>query len=131
MTAREVAATIQVGETVGYVRYGSHGLSESGFDTVAKKNGHGHVHLSKGLVFGKDGHQRDTISRHFALHLMDAGALMAVQKEIKEQRELNYRMQGLADLVADTLRNHRNGFGHYSALSPEDKEKLIAAVRAV
>ncbi len=129
MNHREVAETVQVGQTVGYGRYASRGLTGTGFAKVTKKNGHGHITLDNDLVFDKHGEERNVVFGPKVLFL---------ESELRErltaadaQRDLDRRMHALLTLTEEKIRGRRNGFGNYAPLTAEDKAALIAAIEAV
>lgn len=129
MLGYEVAEKVQVGDRVGFYRGTSNGFADAGFDTVAKKNKYGHITLANGKVFDKTGHER--VGGYGALMLIGAERLEEMIATRAAQRDLDRRMNDLANTLTDVLRNHRNGHGNYSPLTDDDKARLIALIQAV
>lgn len=127
-TSTEIAESVNVSDTVGFVRYGVHGPINHGASVVTKKNKHGHTTLDNGKTFDKYGRERGT---DHGLYLISTDDLSAVLAGVEARRDLNRRMSALKELVEGTIRGRCNGRGDYSQLTTEDKEKIIAAVDAV
>lgn len=129
---------LKVGDRVGYGRSGSWGdLHSTGFGTVSKINGHGHVTVEREtkpgggfdslapLVFDKRGNERTT-SGYGGKHLMDAAWLEGHLAREKAKRDA----YAAAKAIITELESHKNGRGDY-CISAETKAKLAELVAAL
>lgn len=106
---------VKVGDEVAYA-YFHNGRTpiRKGFATVSKINGHGHIFLSDGTVFNKQGYEYKV--PYHAPYLMDADELREIIRRNDEQRNRN-------QLVRDMIKKLEDSFTYAGTAHISDERK--------
>lgn len=114
---------VKVGDEVGFGRFGRYAYHSTGFATVTKINGHGHITLSTGKVFDKRGSERGT---NYGLELIEAETLRRTTARETAEREQRARFNALEQKLKDMHTYAGNVY-----VTPEAKAELLAMVEAL
>lgn len=96
--------------------------------TVKSVSKTGQVVLESGERFTADGRLMGSQSRTYLVPAIEAED--AIKSKI-EGRERLARIAAAEAEFASLIRNHKNGMGHVSPISTEDKQKLIDLINAM
>jgi len=113
-----------VGQEVGFGTYGNHGLYNTGFSTIVKINGFGHIKLANDRVFDKHGNERAKYSR---LLLVDADNLRKSNALADSKRQRRATVSKIEEILASA----RNGYGDVCPLGDERKAQLVQLVNTL
>lgn len=121
---------VKVGDEVGFYRenssYGS--LRGTGFATVTKINGFGHIMLDNGYTFDKHGVER---TKSFIVRkLIDAARLREIEAADEARSNRNHSAREAESMIAKVFANRRNGCGDYF-ITAEDKAEMIALINNI
>lgn len=110
--------TYVVGQEIAYGRWGNWGLMDHGFSTIAKINGHGHVHLTNGLMFDKHGHERNANWGGKSLVEVET-----VRRQLAHRKEIHDR-RVIVEEILNQIAGRKTGHGEYVEFSDELKMML-------
>lgn len=113
----------KVGDEVGFARCTQHGYQCSGFATVTKVNGHGHITLDNGKVFNKHGTERNST---FGTRLIDAEHLRTALARTEAARRQAHAVRQIELKLKDMW-----SFSGTVHVTPERKAELMALVEAL
>lgn len=114
---------VKVGDEVGFARSTHYGFQNTGFATVTKINGHGHITLSDSSVYDKFGNER---SKFGSKRLMNPQVLRDYIARDVAMREQTARTRALQQKVSDMF-----GYSGRAHVTPEMKAELLAMVEAL
>ena len=114
---------VKVGDEVGFGRSGGRSYHSTGFATVTKINGHGHITLSSGKVFDKHGKERGT---NYGSELIEAESLRASIARDNAARTQAATIRSIEQKLKDLW--SYSGTVH---VTPERKAELLALVEAL
>lgn len=123
--------SLKAGDRVGFVRYGNHGISHSGFGTINRINTRDIV-LDDEKRFSHDGKLRADLNKGYSLGtmtLIGAADLEERLAEEKQQKDRDARYHAFTRLVEETLRGRRNGYGNHGVLTAEEKAAILNAAQ--
>jgi hypothetical protein len=113
-----------VGDTVGYCRSGRYGLMSSGFGTVEKVNGHGHVFLKTPTGTERFDKFGDSYKNSYGPKLIGAARLTEILEREENARNIDRATRELSDVVT----KRRCGSGGYN-MDAETLDTIDAMVK--
>lgn len=114
---------VKVGDEVGFGRSGRFNYHSTGFATVTKVNGHGHITLGSGKVFDKHGKERGT---NYGLVLIEAESLRASIARENAARTQAHAVRTIEQKIKDMWT-----YSGTVCVTPERKAELLALVEAL